>query len=169
MSEDLPVCMEILHHELKCVNACWMPGATRQSLALLGSANLYVRGIIDRVPGDVDVMVSKRVWGDLLARPRWHWETPDAGNPPMLVAPLAFGIKASLFMDWKDDYVAIDIPQCLAQAEPVEWEGNIWPCVSPMEVRRHKLAAITYPLNSKREIHLKDIRAIEDFVASVKL
>ena len=65
--------------------------------------------------------------------------------------------------------MAIDIPQCLAQAEPVEWEGNIWPCVSPMEVRRHKLAAITYPLNSKREIHLKDIRAIEDFVASVKL
>jgi hypothetical protein len=128
---------------------------------LFGSASLIVRGVIDRDPGDIDLFTTKRVWGQLMDRPRWTVTTPNAGDPPMLVGQLTANITASAFFAWRDDWLDIDVEACLRDAEEVMYDGTIWRCVPLLEARRHKAEAIRYPHNSKRALHEADIAAID--------
>ena len=135
--------------------------------AIFGSTALVMRGIIDRKPDDVDVFVSKRVWGSLLARPGWRVETPNAGDPPILCFPIhAYGegsCDLHLFFDWSDPMVKIDVPVLLREAERVDFEGFRFRCASVPEVRRHKVAALSFG-SEKVQKHRPDIEAIDKYL-----
>lgn len=129
--------------------------------AVFGSTALKLRGIIDREPDDVDVIVTRRVWGALLARKGWEVETPNAGDPPILTRKC--GNDLHLFFAWRDDYVAIDPDYMMLTSERVD---GIWVC-SVEEVLRHKRAAYTalefFPKVAK---HAPDIEACEQWLAA---
>jgi hypothetical protein len=128
--------------------------------AIFGSTVLRMRGIIDREPDDIDVIVTRRVWGALLARDEWFVETPSAGDPPILTREC--GNDLHLFFAWRDDYVAIDPEFVLATADLVD--GVVYCSVE--EVLRHKRAAYTalefFPKVAK---HAPDIAACEAWLA----
>lgn len=141
-----------LDHELRAVDAL-------NEHAIFGSTAIRMRGIISRDPGDIDVLVSKRAWGLLLARPGWHAETPNAGDPPILAFDTV--VPLHLFYEWKDDFVQINAPFSIAHyAETVEWGGFSLRCVMPEEILRHKRAALSYG-DLKVQKHRPDIAAIE--------
>lgn len=152
--------LTLLRHELIKVSA------NVREYVMFGSASLVVRGVIDRAPGDIDMFVSKRVWGRLLDRRIWGWSTPDAGSPPILTTKV-LDREINLFFDWYDPWLSIDVRQLLAEGwDPgssnlVRYQGDAWPCVSLQEAKRHKQEAIRYPLNSKKALHQSDIAAIE--------
>lgn len=127
---------------------------------IFGSAALVIRGIIDREPGDIDVFVSKRVWGDLLPQAPWKVETPNAGDPPIL----AFNnlpIRLHLFYDWRDDQVEIDVESLLygdkGELVTSEQYGS-WRVATVEEVLRHKEAALAYGSAAVQK-HRPDIEA----------
>jgi hypothetical protein len=127
---------------------------------VFGSASLVLREIIDRSVGDLDVIVTRRVWGALLARPRWRWLTPKAGDPPILERPigLAHEIPIHAFFDWHDPAVEIDCGDLLARAELV---GDFWlaPVEDVLEHKRQAYACLAeFPQVAK---HGPDIKAIE--------
>lgn len=103
--------------------------------ALFGSTPLIMRGILDREPGDVDVFVSKHLWGAMMQIEGWNVITPAAGDPPILVAFLP--LETHLFYAWRDDYVQMDAPELIRTAEVV----NGWRCVTVEEALRVKEAA----------------------------
>jgi hypothetical protein len=134
----------------------------RDEVAMFGSASLVLRGIIDRQPGDIDLLVTRRVWGRLLDRPGWEALTPRADDPPYLCRLLEGGIPASVFYAWRDPWLQINVEDEINEREQVLTElGKPWPCVPIYNVRRHKMQAISYPLNWKRDTHRADIMAIE--------
>jgi hypothetical protein len=153
ISDAFYMALTILEHELR-----WSEARTDEA-CIFGSASLVMRGVIDREPGDIDVFVSRRVWGILLAH-GWGWETPDAGNPPMLIRTVA-GKKICLWFDWSDPWLSIDVTALLREHDHVEFDGSIWPLVPLSEAKRHKQEAIRYPHNSKRKLHEEDIAAID--------
>lgn len=111
--------------------------------AIFGSTALILRGIINRAPGDIDVFVSRRVWGALLPDRRWWVETPNAGDPPIL--SLKSEINLNLFFAWRDDMVDIDATKLIEKdSELVTSERyGSWRCATVEEVLRHKEAALS--------------------------
>lgn len=158
LSDRMCMALTILEHELKMVEH-------RTEYAIFGSSSLAMRGIIHREPDDIDVMVSKRIWGGLLNRPRWTWETPNAGDPPMLIT-IASAVKICLWFDWNDPWLRIDVEREIRTAEVVDVDGIGLFWLTRLEnVKRHKLDAIRYPDNSKRVTHLADVDAIDRALA----
>lgn len=139
--------MDALAHELAAVKG-W------QEHAVFGSTALSVRRIIEREPDDIDVMVSRRVWGELLPREGWHVETPNAGDPPILTLDTPNPLH--LFFDWRDDAVQIDPLFLILTAERLIDLRY----ATVEEVLRHKRAAYacleTHPSVAK---HAPDIEA----------
>lgn len=66
---------------------------------LFGSTVMFLHGLRKEV-GDIDIFVSRKLWGKLLAR-GWEWRTPKAGDPPFL-AKRVNGIDAEInvFFEW---------------------------------------------------------------------
>lgn len=131
--------------------------------AIFGSTALHLRGIIEREPADVDVFVTRAVWGHLLAHPAWKVETPNAGDPPIL--SLKTPINLNLFFDWRDFQVEINVPRLLREAEVVEYEGHgRFLCARVEEILRHKEAALSYGSLAVQK-HRPDIAAIREHLA----
>lgn len=145
--------LAILAHEIESVRG-------QAEYAIFGSTALRLRGIIDREPDDIDVVVSKRVWGELLPRLGWHVDTPRAGDPPILSRPC--GNELHLFYDWRDDAVVIDVNYVIETAEKVDG----FRLATVEEVLRHKRAAYAclefFPKVAK---HAPDIAACERWLA----
>lgn len=150
--------LDFLLMELKDV------GAAANEWTLFGSASLLLNGVdLGREPGDIDVFVSRRVWGELLSHDiDWYVETPKAGDPPILVSTSA-DITIHLFYDWSDRYVHMDVPGLLAKSY---WAGDSFPMfkVIPVEdALDHKRKAMTYGSKAV-EKHIPDIAIIEDWL-----
>ncbi len=138
-------------------------GASRKGeYSIFGSTALILRGIIDREPGDIDVFVTRRVWGLLLPDRRWWVETPNVGDPPILVhdgRPGMNDIKLNLFFAWRDPQVEIDAEEVLENRSALvlsKWGS--WRCTSVEEVLRHKEAALSYGSPAVQK-HRPDIEA----------
>jgi len=127
---------------------------------IFGSSALILRKIVDREPGDLDVMTTKRVWGNLLPRKGWEVETPKAGDPPML-ARHDWPVLVNVFFDWSSPAAEIDPDYLLATSEEV----NGVRLASVDEVLRHKEEAAAY--GTKVRKHKADIRKIEEHMAVV--
>lgn len=150
----LDASLALLFHEIRHVGG-------EAEYAIFGSTALRIREIIEREPEDIDVMVSRRVWGQLLDRHAWFVETPNAGDPPILTRTC--GNNLHLFFDWRDDAVYIDPEYVIDTAERVSGF-----CLCTVEeVLRHKKAAYacleTHPSVIK---HAPDIAACERWLAS---
>lgn len=140
-------------------------GTGRLQSVIFGSSALAVREIIDRTPDDIDVMVSKRVWGALLPRQGWRVETPDAGNPPILTYDRTAN-HLHLFFDWRDERVDID-PYYLMTTS--DWIAGAFGLgmnfASVAEVLRHKEAAFAWrEQNPFMWKHGPDILACREFL-----
>lgn len=145
----------VLRNELTAVDG-------ERDYVIFGSASLVIRGIIDRLPEDIDVMVSRRVWGALLPRATWSVLTPTAGDPPILEGESEVPIHA--FFDWADRHVWMDVSAMLRHAEIV----NGWRVVRVEDALRHKQEALAYGVNHpKRQRHLADIALIENYLRAV--
>jgi hypothetical protein len=127
----------------------------QKEYVLFGSLPLILRGILWRDPHDIDVFVTKRVWGALLAREdTWHVETPDAGNPPILVSD-KWNIPVHLFYEWAGADDDIEAAESIQQPDIVDG----WRCVSVSTALRMKEAAFKRG-HSK---HWADILAIDAY------
>lgn len=138
---------------------CWK----LSDYCIFGSTTLILRGIIDREPGDIDVFVSRRAWGALLADPDWVVETPNAGDPPILSHKGAHedSIHLNLFFAWGDDMVEINPLELIwgdAGEQVVSERYGSWRCATVAEVLRHKEAALSYGSAAVQK-HRPDIRA----------
>lgn len=146
-----------LHHELIAV------GSTGHDYAIFGSTAIRLRGIIHRPVGDVDVFVTKVIWGKLLARNGWRVETPRAGDPPILTYDLGLDAPIHVFFDWRDDAVDIDPARLISESERV---GDTR-VATVREVLRQKYAAYAcieeHPSVAK---HRPDILACEDWLSA---
>lgn len=122
---------------------------------LFGSAVLYLHDIRDGdTVGDIDVFVSRRVWGALMAVDGAHVLTPRAGDPPLL--EFRTSPPLHLFYEWTSrDAEWITYHECWASAEAVRG----WQCASLAEIRRHK--AKSFEMNSDSPLHQKHARDVE--------
>jgi len=121
---------------------------------IFGSTALRARNIITRTPDDIDVIVTRRVWGALLGRGEWRVETPNAGDPPILTLDTPHPLH--LFFDWRDDAVYIDPMYLLVTAE----HALDLRVATVEEVLRHKRAAYAcIETNPSVAKHLPDIEA----------
>lgn len=112
---------------------------------IFGSAAMAMRGLLPRDPGDIDLMVSRVTWANLMAR-GWEVETPNAGDPPIL--RLRAPIHVHAFYDWKDEHVHMNPAQVLAEGEqvviPVQGRATLWR-LAPLEtLLRHKEEALAW-------------------------
>lgn len=152
-------------------------GARQEEWVLFGSSVLYLHGLRSAESvGDVDVFVSRRVWGlllDLLAVPGDHGctvETPRAGDPPFI----AYRIKTPihLFYDWtKRDEEWISVADTFEHAETVSFPildvgGRTyadWRCASLDTVRTHKAKSYEANLGSAAHAkHGRDLKLIDE-------
>lgn len=131
---------------------------------IFGSTSLIMRGILDREPGDIDMFVSKRVWGKLLPRDGWNSETPKAGDPPILVNKTT-PIMIHAFYDWSDPEVDMDVPHLLANPESIEYEGFLWNCIPVREALRHKEHAMAKGTIGVQK-HIPDIELINEWLTN---
>jgi hypothetical protein len=156
LSDDLRDSLRRLYRELG-VGACWP-----QEYVIFGSASLAIRGILEREPGDIDMFVSKRLWGRLLPRDGWFTETPKAGDPPILTLNTPIPVHA--FYDWSDPWVGMDVERLLKTGERFKAKelNSAWQLVPIEEARRAKAHAIANVDNAKAEIHKQDIRLIDE-------
>lgn len=131
---------------------------------LFGSTSLLVNGVLDREPGDIDVFVNRRVWGELLSHELdWHVETPNAGDPPILVSN-DIPITIHLFYDWSDKYVEMDVPDLIRRSYFAK-KGLKWYRVIPVEdALEHKKQAMKYGSKAVQK-HIPDIAIIEKWLA----
>lgn len=132
--------------------AAWKTG----EYSIFGSTALILREIIDREPGDIDVFVSRRIWGELLASPSWVVETPNAGDPPIL--SLKGDIDLNLFFAWRDPMVEIDAEDLIARSELVETPWGSWKLAPVADVLYHKEQALSYGSAAVQK-HRPDIAA----------
>lgn len=146
-----------LHRELQ--NTEVRPG----EWVIFGSTSLVLWGVLDRTPGDIDIFVSKRVWGALLAREGWFVETPKAGDPPILSNETT-EIPIHAFFDWSDEAVHMDVPYLLGQPHYVYQFNTYWPVIAVEEALRHKEAALAHG-GSKVQKHVPDIAIINEWLA----
>lgn len=158
MTEVTQATLVNLLREFRAVQA--IPG----EWAIFGSASLLIRGVLDREPSDIDVFVSRRVWGALLARPDWHVETPKAGDPPILVNDTTT-TAIHLFYDWSDRYVDIDVPDLVSRSSSrYSIDAEHWFMVIPVEdALLHKKMALRYG-SEKVQKHIPDIAVIEEWL-----
>jgi hypothetical protein len=129
-----------------------------EEYVIFGSTSLKLRDIIEREPDDIDVIVTRRVWGALLALPLWEVHTPNAGDPPILHYP--GGIPLNLFFAWRDDMVDINEPELIRTSE----EAQGFRVATVQEVLRHKMAALSYGSPAVQK-HRPDIEAILRYLA----
>lgn len=144
--------------------ACSVTGGgleMREEYAIFGSTPLILAGIIDRDPGDVDIAVSKRVWGQLLDFGQWEVQTPNAGDPPILVFDRVGYLPIHLFYEWSDPMVEIDIPKLIKDA----WIIEGYRCATLKEILRHKRAALSHG-SEKVQKHRPDIAALEEVLGA---
>lgn len=144
--------LELLRRELDAV------GATDDEYVIFGSTVLYLHGIIEREPGDVDVFVSKRVWGLLLPRKGWRVLVPAAGDPPILNRRSE--PELNLFFDWHKRDKWMNPSDVFASA--TEIDGYMLASVD--EVMKHKVEAAENQL-SKVQKHLDDIESVRSYNA----
>jgi hypothetical protein len=128
MNENLEIALRRLRADLDMAYPDWEVEA-----ALFGSVTLVLRDVIDREVGDIDMFVSKRVWGLMLPRARWRVLTPKPNHPPIL-AKTFNGYQTHLFFDWSNEHAFIDPAKLMADSEFVQG----WPCATIEEVLRHK-------------------------------
>jgi hypothetical protein len=146
----LHVALAVLEEELEAVDGCG-------EYAIFGSASLVLRGLLHREAADVDVMVTRRVWGALLARESWHVLTPEAGNPPILARNGSSRQVLHLFYDWDDIAVWMEPERVLGGAELVRG----YRCAALEEVLRHKREAVAWLETLPQNKHRVDLEAIE--------
>ena len=128
-------------------------GAPTREYVLFGSAVLFLHGLRPAgTVGDLDVFVSRRVWGNLLALPSVDVLTPRADDPPLLEIPGITPIH--VFYDWtaRDDW--LDVRECFRSAEPV----RSWQCCSLQWLLDVKRGAVAV---NGHEKHARDIPIIE--------
>lgn len=143
--KSLEITLKELAFELRSV------GARQDEYVLFGSTPLIMRGIIDRAPGDVDIFVTRRVWGALLPRLGWEVEVPAAGDPPILVFSGDPSVNA--FYDWTKTKPHVNVERCFVSATEVDG----WMCASTEEILIHKEFAI-----GKTQKHIEDVEAIRE-------
>jgi hypothetical protein len=155
--------LERLRQELDLANA------GRGEYVLFGSAVLYLHGLRDEV-GDVDVFVSRGVWADWFQfdGDGWHVRTPRADDPALLELRVEGGVKIHAFYDWTiRDSDWIRMWDCFEQAETVPTAHlGTWQCAPLSLIRAHKVGAWkANPGSAIHEKHLKDVDAIDDYLA----
>lgn len=128
-----------------------LANADNSEYVIFGSTPLILRGILERQPGDVDVFVSRRLWGRWLAMPGWDWETPKAQDPPILYYNSEPAINA--FFDWTKVKPFVDPSECFASAELTQG----FMCASTEEILKHKQGA-----SADLSKHISDIEAIKE-------
>ena len=143
--EFLQTMLNELAFELKAV------GARQDEYVLFGSTPLIMRGIIDREPNDIDIFVTRRVWGALLPRLVWEVEVPAAYDPPILVFHGMPSVNA--FYDWTKTKPHVNVDRCFASA--TELDG--WMVASTEEILIHKEEA-----TERVAKHINDIAAIKE-------
>lgn len=129
---------------------------------IFGSTSLVLRGILDREPGDVDVHLSRRLWGALLANEEWFVETPKAGDPPILSNEQS-PIPIHGFYAWSDPAVRMNVPDLIARAEVVKVYGMPWRVVPVQDALEHKIHALTKGSGAVQK-HIPDIEIIEEWL-----
>lgn len=129
---------------------------------IFGSTSLILRGILDREPGDIDVHLSRRLWGSLLADECWFVETPKAGDPPILSND-QHNIPIHCFFDWSDSHVQMNVPALIENAETVVRYGMRWRVVPVLDALNHKKWALAKGSKAV-EKHIPDIKIIEDWL-----
>lgn len=136
-----------LAHELACVE---YGGAH----TIFGSAAMALRGILPRDPGDIDVMVSRETWAELMVR-GWKVETPAAGDPPLLT--LATPIPVHAFYDWNDEHVHMNPATLIEEGIPVVAFGSVFRLAKLETLLRHKEEALKYGVeHEKYDRHVVD-------------
>lgn len=147
----LLVALAALEDELDAVDG-------HDEYAIFGSTSLVLRGILEREPGDIDVMVTPRVWGALLPREGWHVKTPNAGDPPILERVGSSRQIIHAFYDWDDIAVWMDPAAVIAGAERL---SGGFRCASVEEVLRHKREAVAWLDRLPQNKHRADIDTIQ--------
>lgn len=148
--------MKSVDISLGVLDACLsVANASDDEYVLFGSVVMHLHGIdVGRPPGDVDVFVSRRVWGALLGSTGAAVRTPRAEDPPFLEWDMEDGPNLHMFYEWasRDDHW-ITAEDCFAAAEPVgvrfvahgrdavlaAYANKVpWQCISLALLRQHK-------------------------------
>lgn len=157
-SEGLSRSLSILRMEMDEVDWTY-----NSQYAIFGSASLVIQGVLQREPGDIDVMMTRRLWGTILAeRPDWQVETPKAGDPPMLVYNSS-PIHISAFFDWSSLYVDMDMPHLISTAETVKYLDRNYKVIPVQAAWAHKRDALKFSTKEVQK-HVPDIQAIEEWI-----
>lgn len=141
-------------------------GARDRDYVVFGSSVMYLHRLREDV-GDVDVFVSRRVWGRLLAAENWSVLTPRAGDPPLLELP-ARGVHHEdrrpihAFYDWTARDEWLSVARCFELAEKVKG----FMCIPLAEVARQKHEAwAANPDDPTHEKHRADLALLSRHVA----
>lgn len=157
INPDLTVTIEELDQQIQ---RCY-PFADKEYV-IFGSASLILRGILDRPAGDLDVFMTRKLWGALLANEDWHVETPKATHPPILVNDTT-PVMIHAFYDWSNELCIME-PQKLIKDREYAWYNHwVYPVVSVDEALRVKIDAAELGGHVK---HLPDIKVIQEWLAS---
>ena len=162
--DNLDESLQFLSHELV---GCGILPFMQGDYAIFGSASLVMRGILDRMPGDIDVHFSRKLWGAMLNRPRWFVETPTAGDPPIL-SNITSSIPIHAFFDWSDRHVAMDVPDLIERAEQIEAFGRHYQVIPVKDALAHKKGALAYGTAYVQK-HVPDIAVIEGWLEELNL
>lgn len=147
--------MSRLQETLDIIKLClsWAE-AMPDEWTIFGSTSLVLRGILDREPGDIDMFVSRRVWGQWLAMDDWYVETPKAGDPPILTNGVT-PIPVHAFFAWENEHCGMDVSELLRTSETV----NGFRCIPVCDALNHKKFALAG--NPELTKHAPDIAMIE--------
>lgn len=125
---------------------------------LFGSAVLYLHGLRDpETVGDIDVFVSRRVWGAIFSQPLSFVRTPGVEDPPFIERVTDPALH--IFYDWTPrDAEWMTMRECFDTAEQVRG----WQCASLATIRGHKVGASKANPGSERHAkHLRDVALID--------
>lgn len=157
MPSSFQKALKILREELDAVAD---PSETNH--VIFASTALKLRGIIERDPGDIDVMVTKEVWGKLLPRPGWKFKTPKSGHPPILRYKGETSIDT--WFAWENKYSKIDIDELFARAEWIDTEYGKFRVASVQDVIDYKKARIGVPAAGGSSNDKRDVKAAKDYL-----
>lgn len=128
---------------------------------IFGSASLCIRGILDREPGDIDIFMTKKLWGALLPNNGWFVETPAATHPPIL-SNETYDIHIHAFFDWSNEFCEMNVAELIRNKESVWYDHWVYPVVTVQEALRVKEQAAHLGGHTK---HLPDIEIINKWLA----
>lgn len=157
MDKKLLHTVEALNNEIDLA----YPFAHQKDYVIFGSASLAMRGILDREPGDIDVFMTRKLWGRLLANEDWIVETPKATHPPIL-SNKTLPITVNAFFDWSNEFADMDAAHLIANKEWIWYNYWVYPVVSVQEALRVKEAAAYLGGHAK---HLPDIEVIKEWIS----